>query len=361
MFANSDFYVSMRTAWAEQVFAPQIVVDADDDSAMPPELRNWLVNLRLLHGVPFANLIADTELLPAEIRGERGGSIRWFYMDRRWTDAIVQGALSVGTVNSDDRIQLTKSYPAIREELDDEERNVRRLAGASRRSAHIDSSAASGAAGPITGFVLRSSAVSGWPGLHVRAFDVDPEEGDEALFSEDDPRRIRILRLERLAPAVLLCLFDGVPKVVHIEEPRQGIQFGFDFEETGLQRGATLTPRDVETFESLDGTVIDVPFRVGTSGVVDIRRLAEDLAEVTNTDTVGDPGPNIEGMDSAEYAQQLIRFPWRQVFGDVDNDRITAVFKPTVGFAQQATGFAEFDFETVQIADVHGVIRDGGT
>ena len=32
--------------------------------------------------------------------------------------------------------------------------------------------------------------------------------------------------MERLAPAVLLVLFDGVPAVVHIEEPRQGIQFG---------------------------------------------------------------------------------------------------------------------------------------
>ncbi len=360
MIANQQFYASMRTNWAVQTGIGEVVLDADDDSAMPAELRNWLVNLRLLHGVPFANIVADTELLPAEELGVRGGSIRWFYLDRRWTDAIVQGALSVGTVNSDDRIQLTNNYPAIREELDDEERNVRRHAGASRRSARSGDDA-SGTAGPITGFLLRSSAVSGWPGLHVRAFDVDPAEGDDALFADDDPRRIRLLRLERLAPAVLLCLFDGVPKVVHIEEPRQGIQFGFEFEDTGLQRGATLRPRDVETFEYVDGEVIDVPFRVGTSGVVDIRRLAADLARVTNTDTVGDGGDTtIEGLDSAEYAQQLIRFPWRQVFGDVDNERISVVFTPTVGFARQAETFSDFDFETVQIADTRGVIRNGG-
>jgi hypothetical protein len=66
-----------------------------------PELRSWLVRLRLLEGVPFANLVADTELLPAE-------SMRWFYLDRRWTDALVQGALSVGTVNSDDRTHLAR-------------------------------------------------------------------------------------------------------------------------------------------------------------------------------------------------------------------------------------------------------------
>ena len=65
--------------------------------------------------------------------------------------------------------------------------------------------------------MLRSQAVSGWPAMHVRAFNVDPAEGDTAQFQEDDPRRMRLLRLERLAPAVLLCLFDGIPTVVHIE------------------------------------------------------------------------------------------------------------------------------------------------
>src|SRR5215210_8102987 len=98
------------------------VPDDDTDSTIPQELRSWLVRLRLLEGVPFANLVADTELLPPE-------SIRWFYLDRRWTDALVQGALSVGTVNSDDRTHLGAQYPAIRDELDQEERNYRRQPG----------------------------------------------------------------------------------------------------------------------------------------------------------------------------------------------------------------------------------------
>ena len=255
---------------------PLVAGDDDLDSAMPQEMRNWLVQLRLLDGVPFANLVADTELLPGE-------SIRWFYLDRQWTDALVQGALSVGTVNSDDRTQLTANYPAIRDELDNEERNVRRAAGSPRFDGKVDA---------ISGFVLRSEAVSGWPGLHVRAFNVDPAEGDNAHYTEDDPRRMRLLRLERLAPAVLFCLFDGIPTVVHIEEPRQGVQFGFD-EQPNDER--TLKPRNKDTFQDLNVPPVTVPFRsgTGTAGVVDIQELERRLAQLPNTGAV-------DGLDAAE-------------------------------------------------------------
>lgn len=300
--------------------APHDSFEKDQDTSIPSELRDWLVRLRLLEGVPFANLVADSELLPQE-------SIRWFFLDRRWTDAIVQGALSVGTVNSDDRIQLNSQYEAIRSELDIEERNLRQRTASKRRS---------GEPGPISGFLLRSSAVSGWPGLHVRAFNVDPVEGDDARFEEDDPRRIRLLRLERLAPAVLLCLFDGIPKVVHIEEPRQGIQFGFMHQDNGNQRSAKLRPRDKTSFEYLaenGNEDISVPFRVGSSGVVDIRRLSDELAKKPKTGAA-------DGLDSAEYALQLIRFPWRQVFGDVDENEdelkppLAKVFRPTIQYSK---------------------------
>jgi hypothetical protein len=290
------------------------VVDDDAESAMPAELRSWLVRLRLLEGVPFANLVADTELLPPE-------SIRWFYLDRRWTDALVQGALSAGTVSTDDRTQLTAVYPAVRDELDAEERNVRRVRGSARYQ---------GGAGPVSGFLLRSQAVAGWPAMHVRAFD--PAEGDDARFHEDDPRRMRLLRLERLAPAVLLVLFDGVPTVVHLEEPRQGVQFGFDAETTGTRVRATLRPRDRETSDYLAVDPVPVQFRsTGAPGVVDIQQLERDLARHPRTGAA-------DALDSGEYALQLVRFPYRQVWGEVDDGPLRLVFKPTIAYAELATG-----------------------
>src|SRR6185503_2647249 len=151
---------------ASVVFAPQ-----DDDAEFgvrvtPPELRGWLARLRLLQAVPFSYLVADAQLLPKE-------SIRFFYLDRAWTDALVQGALSVGTVNSSDRAELAALYKVVRDELDEEERRVRLPGGETVQQ---------GPAGPVTGFVLRSRAVSGWPGLHVRAYDRELGVADDAAI-----------------------------------------------------------------------------------------------------------------------------------------------------------------------------------
>ena len=93
-FISSDIALQAAVK-AAQNYA-EIVTDQDPDDGehvVPGELRRFLGRLRLLHGVPFSYLVPDAELLPLE-------SIRFFYLDRAWTDALVQGALSVGTVSS---------------------------------------------------------------------------------------------------------------------------------------------------------------------------------------------------------------------------------------------------------------------
>lgn len=277
--------------------------------SVPAELRAWLARLRLLEGVPFPYLVADSALLPPE-------SIRFFYLDRAWTDALIQGALSVGTVTSADRAQLERLHGAIRNELDEEERNVRLPGGESLQQ---------GPAGTISGFLLRSRAVSGWPGIHVRAYRRDVV-GDEEVVPESHPDRIKLLRLERLAPAVLLVLFDGVPELVHLEEPRQGIQFGVHLQQSSpTQYRATVQARNRNTSTDVEPErPMQVFFRAGAPGVIDLRRTAD---EFKNT-----AGTNIGAqMDGAEFALQMIRFPFRQVFGEMRQVPMDAVFKPSVG------------------------------
>src|SRR4030095_8176564 len=93
--------------------------DPDDgDHVVPGELRRFLARLRLLHGVPFSYLVPGTHLLAIE-------SIRFFYVDRAWTDALVQGVLSVGTITTADRAHLEAVYPKIRDDVDEAERTIR--------------------------------------------------------------------------------------------------------------------------------------------------------------------------------------------------------------------------------------------
>jgi hypothetical protein len=297
-------------------FEPAIVDhDPDDgDHLVPGELRRWLARLRLLEGVPFSYLVPDADLLPVE-------SIRFFYVDRAWTDALVQGALSVGTITTSDRAELEGLHKPIRDDVDLAERSIRQPQ---------DEELLADEAGTITGFLLRSRVVSGWPGLHVRAYrrDVLP---DDALSTEAESHkdRLKLLRVERLAPAVLLVLIDGVPEVVHIEEPRQGLQFGarLDPEDPPAQRRAKVRFRDVTTGKTVppvdDFTTANsanVPFRPGAPGVIDMRALKDlfithkDKTKVDNT------------VEPHEFALEMLRFPFRQVFGDPDEVQGSAFY-----------------------------------
>jgi hypothetical protein len=298
---------------------PDLVeTDPDDgDHVVPGVIRRALAELRLLHSVPFSYLVPDTSLLPPE-------SIRFFYLDRNWTDALVQGVLSIGTFTSAERMQLEALRQITRAEVDETERTIRQPDGEERLS---------GPGGAISGFLLRSRLVSGWPGLHVRAYRIDRSDDDEIL-PESDPDRLKVLRMERLAPAVLLVLFDGVPAVVHVEEPRQGIQFGAlrpDAEPLSTSR--LLPLRDASTGKDLSIAPVNVPFRSGSAGVIHMRKLRDRIAAVPATKVGGSSG---DAVDANEFALEMVRFPFRQVFGDPANEPhepLHDVFVPKVSFA----------------------------
>ena len=328
---NAD--LAIHAALSAATNYADIVTDRDPDDGehvVPGELRRFLARLRLLHGVPFSYLVPDADLLPIE-------AIRFFYIDRAWTDALVQGALSAGTISSADRTQLEAVYPHIRDEVDEAERTIRQPRGEALLKA---------GSGTITGFLLRSRAVSGWPNLHVRAYAVDVV-ADDALTTaaESDPSRLKVLRMERLAPAVLLVLIDGVPAVVHVEEPRQGIQFGarLDANAPPAQRRARVRFRNKNTGNLIgaanapltDANSVEVPFRAGAPGVIDLATLRQRLAAKAP--------PVAPTLAPNEFALQMLRFPYRQVFGDPDNKEGTKffgldTFKPTVSLVKwQAT------------------------
>ncbi|MEA2001539.1 MAG: hypothetical protein U9N84_06600 [Actinomycetota bacterium] len=276
---------------------------APDD--VPTTILSWLARLRLLEGTPFSYLVPHSDLLPPE-------SIRFFYLNRNWTDAAVDGALSVGAVTNRDRSLLSAVHSEIRAKIDSAERNLR-----------PGEELAVGEAEVATGFLLRSRAVSGWPGLEIHA---DRRNGTNY-------QRMRLLRIERLAPAVLLVMIDGIPDRIRIEEPRQGIQFGVDVDaggsdltswagveatarikdpSSGLLVGQDGVPLAVgpDTALADDGKGVKVPFRAGAPGVIHVAELAERMKTVTVADK-----PLVSGTgSSAEFAVQMLQFPFCQPF-----------------------------------------------
>ena len=68
----------------------------------------------------------------------------------------------------------------------------------------------------VTGLLLRSDVVSGWPGLLV--------DGTRPRNNETKSP----LRMERLSKNVLLCLFAGEVTAVNIHQKPETLHFGFD-------------------------------------------------------------------------------------------------------------------------------------
>lgn len=291
----------------------------------PDEVVGWLARLRVLHGVPFAYLAAHDEMVPNE-------AIRFFHVDRNWLDAAVDGALSVAAVTARDRELLAALLAELRDEVDAAERRVRPVEDTATQA--VDGTVGAGAGSPLTGFVLRSLAVSGWPGMEVHATTAG--------------QRLRFLRLERLAPGVLLAVIDGVPDRVELVEPRSGIQFGVDLTADGT--GAVLPLRDPRTGRKLpitdpdddqhgadavfnpqvvppaqrDGTNLRVPFRTGGHGAIHVQELVRRLRGIAFDGRAlvaahgqpddDDPATPPSGPASDDLAVQLLQFPFLQPF-----------------------------------------------
>lgn len=351
IIARSDVLATHAATALLQMYSQLDIEDVDPDAPdpgprrVPRELRLWLAHLRLLESIPFSHLVADSALLPPE-------SIRFFHLDRAWTDSLVEGALSVSTVTTGDRAILEAVYPVIRAEVDEAERLVRPVGWEPGKAV------ASGDAGPVTGFILRSRLVSGWPALSVRGYAIDnrhPGSGraakaDDAVTEGDDAlyQKLTTLRFERLAPAALLVLFDGLPRVVHIEEPRAGIQFGVDPGEittSGTTKRARIRLRDATTSDRLPDVPAnhkDIPFRKNAPGVLHIGELRKRISSVPATRV----GTATADVDAAELAMQLLQFPFRSVYGDQDvpdpqGADLGVLFTPTIGYLELAEYYAQ--------------------
>ncbi|MGB3246464.1 MAG: hypothetical protein WBB25_18160 [Sulfitobacter sp.] len=245
------------------------------DYAELAPILTFLANLYLLHGVPFNYLVPDNRMLPDE-------SVRFFYVDRNWLDALVDGAMSVGlhtgievgfqaamnTVVSDGLLTMMHS---VRDNLLGVETPSPNDAGDL----------------PLGGMLIRSAVVSGWPGLEVHAEDADGNE-------------ISLLRMDHVGPQVLLCLFAGVPAWVAVNEPQEGLHFGLESDDKIYLRN--LSGDKVGYLKEPEQTITA---SVNADRMLDVAKAVTDLtAALKPTDPFG----------AADFAVELVDVPERFVY-----------------------------------------------
>jgi hypothetical protein len=164
-------------------------------------VASWLANLSLLYPIPFSYLVPDPRMLPVE-------SIRFFYVDQNWIEALNAGALSIGVHNSADVAVQAALLPQVQQAV---ALQRRALFHRTRPDAMVNTQ--SNGVG-MTGMLIRSQLISGWPQLLITA-----TLGGAPL---------NLVRNNCPAPNVRLCLFDGIPDTVTLAEPYQGLLFGVE-------------------------------------------------------------------------------------------------------------------------------------
>ncbi|MFE2042633.1 hypothetical protein ACFXAZ_17235 [Streptomyces sp. NPDC059477] len=262
---------------------------------------DWLARLLLLVPVPFSHLVPDARMLPPE-------SLRFFHADPNWLDALIGGALGVGTQSSRDTLQDAVVTSVVRARVAE--------AAARHRDGlrEVPGDAPPAALGSVSGLLLRSALVSGWPNLAVRAVDA----GGGPLA---------VLRMEHLSPSVLLCLFNGVPATVELAEPQEGFRFGV--EDDGRIPLRSLLPGSGPRLPLGEQLGTDVTFPVldhlrpcadPAVRVLDLGSLVPALTGALDSAH----GRPVGGVGPADLALQLVKVPEAIRFDGPDGDRFPA-------------------------------------
>ena len=262
------------------VLARRAAAVSDERQALPGDVVSWFGNLVTLQGVPFSYLVPDERLLPPE-------SMRFFRVDAGWIDALIDGAFSVGRATVSGQ-SLEAQYAPV----------VRRLArsAAGRRAANR--MLADGAStDPLSGFLLRSAAVAGWPNLRVNGYR-DPEATDP----------IGTVRLAQLSGDTLLCLFNDVVGSVYLREPPEqlhhGVQGAAGNYHTVL-RSVTGGPPPFMAGQQYIGTNAWTSIPVRADGRTILVSAAAAAIEARLIDDYQQEFPN--GFTAAEFALELTK------------------------------------------------------
>jgi hypothetical protein len=253
---------------------------ADRLPPIPEYVATWIGRLRLLYGIPFQYLAPDECMLPVE-------SIRFFSLDENWMEAIIDGAFSIGRATGADAEKDSAHVATLRAKSIAASKLIRR----NPRPA----AAAADESGVVSGFLLRSLAVSGWS-LRVDGY------ADTA-----GTKQLPLLRMARLSDSVLLCLFDGAVQMVAVHEPPEQLHSGVEFANgqytTTLRAVTGATPGQQFLTDPHGGPATAVISTRSDGQTLQIAAGAASIENKLNTDF----SQNITLFTSAEFALEMAK------------------------------------------------------
>lgn len=218
---------------------------------LPASVQQWLNDLRRLKHLPFQYLVPQETMLPIE-------SIRFFQLDTLWVQCLLDGAFSLGRVTPTDLKH--DAHHLLQGHLNPTEQQD----------------------GALSGFLLRSELVSGWPHLHIHGYDTNsPDENAPGL---------PIVRMERLSKNLLFCLFAGSIQAADFYQKPERIHFGID--------PTTDRKQLRKTDGSLSQEFIPVPWQDKTLNVIDIQTFAKTIGQKQT--------PATDTLTSSQFALAMI-------------------------------------------------------
>jgi len=220
-------------------------------------IQSWFKELALLNNVPFQYLVPYEDMLPVE-------SIRFFQVDPIWIECLLDGAFSMGRVIKTDA-------------ENDQEQSI---------CHHPFPN--------MSGFLLRSFVVRGWPDLII--------EGKDSAGNA-----LNIIRKVNLSEDLLMVLFDQEIKEVSIRTKPETLHFGFKDD------GKKLT----KELKGSDGK--EIKEKQGAKQVNKVISLEDDNYWKSRENRVIDilkicDASDISPFDSAHFALQMMEGSDKIVF-----------------------------------------------
>ncbi|KAK1829754.1 hypothetical protein QBC39DRAFT_310410, partial [Podospora conica] len=214
----------------------------------------WVLDKLHLADIPAHYLIPDTSFLPEE-------TLRFFYLDENWTDALVDGALSLANhwASSPDKdFCRTAIKKTIQKRLDEPDPSL--------GGWHVQM--------PQYGFILRSQLLVQFPDIAVNV------EYAETRTKAGEAPKAPILVQKMLSSDIMYCLFDCTPpdlKSITFTMPphQQRFTIGSDITPTDLTVSFKKVYTEPDPNNRLDKDsktpIKKVPYPMATGEIFDLR------------------------------------------------------------------------------------------